>query len=229
LRLGIKGFLEEGGFEMGKLKSLEEISSGYGMIVIDTCAFHEILRPNSNLKSTEEKLKHYLIKKECLRFWKENVGFYDNCYTTSEVIKEMREVRHYSYKDAIKGDYFMKKKPYLLQLRRTIKDLNKERNRLATYIEDKEKILKLNRDEDYLYDIFYEKYFELKDDYALFDVDFDLLISGAVTSQTRESSAILSNDFGIVRAWSSFLEAEKLSKEKFGFFVRKSIALFEKL
>ena len=213
---------------MGKFKSLEEISSSYKLIIIDTCAFQQILIRDSNLKSTEEKLKNYLMQKESLQFWRENIGHYGNCYTTSEVIEEMRSVRHYSYKEAIKGDYLMKKKPYLLQLRRAIRDLNKERNRLATYLEDKEKILKLNKDEDYLYDIFYGKYLELKDDYGLLGADFPLLIFGGVTSQTRESSAIISNDHGIVSAWSSFLEAEKLSKEKFGFFVRKSISLFER-
>lgn len=212
---------------MGKFKSLEEISSSYKLIIIDNSAFQQILSSNSNLKSIEEKLEHYLMKKKSLQFWKKNMGYYENYYTTLEVIEEMRNVGHYPYKKAIKKDYFMDKN--MLKLRRTIRDLNQEGSRLIRYLEEKERILKLNKDEAYLYDIFYGKYLELRDTYELFGVDFDLLISGAVIAQTRESSAIISNDFGIVRAWSSFLEAEKVSKEKFGFFVRKDISLFEKL
>jgi len=214
---------------MGNLKSLEEISSDYGLIVIDTCAFHQILRRDSNPKSIKEKLENYLMKRKFLGFWKENIGHYENCYTISEVIEEMRNVRHYSYGKIIKKGGLRNRSPKVLELRRAIRDLDKERNRLVTYLEDKEKILELNKDEAYLYEIFYEECLEIRDNYDLHGADFPLFIFGAVTSQTRKSSAIISNDYGIVSAWSSFSEAEKISKEKFGFFVRKRISLFEKL
>ena len=213
---------------MGKFKSLGEISSDYELVIIDNSAFQEILINNSNPKSIEEKLESYLTKAKSLKFWKENIGHYENCYTIPEVIEELKDTKHYSYKKSIKGDPLMKTKPYLLQLRRAIREMGKERNRLATCLEDKERILKKNKDEDYLYDEFYEKHFKLEAYYRLHGADFPLLIFGAVTAKTRSSSAIISNDSAIGYAYNYLLKAENLSKEKFGFFTRNRISLFER-
>jgi len=179
---------------MGKFKSLGEISSDYRLVIIDNSAFQQILISNSNPKSIEEKLEYYLIKIKSLRFWKENIGYYENCYTTSAVVDELRDTKHYSYKKAIREDPLMKNKPHLLQLRRAIREMGKERNRLATFLEGKERILERNKHEDYLYDVFYEKYLGLGNNYGLHGVAYPLFINGVFEARTRGSCAIISNN-----------------------------------
>ncbi len=208
---------------MGKFRSLGEISSDYELVIIDNSAFQEILISKSNPKSIKEKLENYLVKIESLKFWKENIGHYKNCYTISEVIEELRDTEHYPYKKTIKED----PKPYLLKLRRTIREAGKERNRLAACLEDKEKILERNKNEDYLYDIAYERYLELRNNYGLHGVAYFLFIHGVVAAQTRGSCAIVSNNSKISHAVDYVSETENLPREKFRFFFRNRISLFE--
>lgn len=223
---------------MGKKQklSLGSISSNYNVILIDNCAFHQILNGKDKLsmKSIEDKLNDRIFIKDSLKFWKENIPIYGNIYTTLKVVEEMENVQSYNYGKSIKKDCRNKRKPNLLNLRRATKNLNTERNLLIRALEEEQKILKFNKKEQDLYNRFYEKHLKLHEDYLKSDncdgvVDYDLLISGGVMAKLQGSSAIISNDFGIVSAWRDFLKREKLSNKKFGFFLRTGLEIFKKL
>ena len=97
------------------------------------------------------------------------------------------------------------------------------------YLEYTQKILKFDEKEQNRYNQFCKDYSNIEKDYGIGNVDFDLLISGLTTSQTRGSSALISNDFGIVRAGRYLSRKESFSKEKFGFFRREEVDTFKTL
>ena len=213
-----------------KLEVLEDISLDYEFILVDNSVFQEILMSSSYSQTDEGKLAHCHIQQKCIEFWKENLQKYNNCYTIQGVLEELKKGTDYDYKEIIKRKCPPKKSPYLSKLRRTIRDVCKERSRLIRYLEDEGRILKLNEKEQGLYKNLFEKYKKCGDYYGLSEVDFNLLISGAVVAQTREPSAIISNDItGLARTWNFFLKKENISREKFGFFVREDISLFRRL
>ena len=208
-----------------KLKSLEDIASNYKCVLIDNCSFHALSRESSS-QSVEEKLNYYVNQRKYLGFWKENLKYFDNFYVTLKVIEEIEKARNYNYKKAIKKTA---RQPLVLELRRAIRDSNKERNRLMIYMRDSQKILEFDGKEEELHTRFCEKYLDIMEEFNIGDVDFDLLIYGLTTSQTRGSSAIISNDFGIVRAWNYLSRKEEFSVKKFGFFSRRDFDNFRML
>lgn len=250
MRLGTKGFLEGDGFEMGKFKSLGDVILNYTYVLIDTCAFQASCNdevPESVEKKLEnylmqqephklqrkemeflEKIRDCLIQKESIEFWKKKLKYFRNCYTIPEVIEEMEKPGHYSYTERVKRQS-VKKIPYLTELRREIRELNTKGNSLIKSLEEGKRIYQFDREEQNQYDKSYEEHFELETGYGLHRADFPLLISGKVITQTKGSCAIISNDFGIVRAWDALLKKEGFSRNRFGFIVRRGVSLFEKL
>ena len=211
-----------------KLESLDDIVKDYNYFLIDNCAFQEVIYNGSSPKSLKEKFKRSQLRKKSIEFWKNNLESYKNFYTTSKVIEEMRDVKHYDYKRSIKK-YLLRKSHYrILQLQRSIRDANKERNKLIMRLEE-DRILALNLEERGRYSYFYDLSHNLKNYYKLSETDFDLLILGRILSQTRGPSAIISNDFGIVKAWKYLLNKNKFSLDNFGFFVRQKLSSFRRL
>lgn len=211
-----------------ELESLEKVVKDYDYFLIDNCAFQEVIYNTYFPKSLNGKFKRSQLRKKSIEFWKKNLGFYKNFYTTSKVIEEMRGVRHYDYKGSI-NKYLLKKNHHrILQLQRSIRDTNKEKNRLIMLLEEN-RVLVLNLEEQGIYPYFYNLSHNLKNYYKLSETDFDLLISGRVLSKTRGPSAIISNDFGIVKAWKSLLNKKEFSIESLGFFVRQKLTSFRRL
>ncbi len=167
-----------------KLESLEDIALDYAYILIDNCAFQGI-PVYLGVKSIKERLRHYQIQKS-LEFWKKNLKYYRNCYTIQEVTEELKDVKPYHYKETIKKSN--SKKPVLLELRRTIRDVNKKRNHLIEYLEDEKRILEFDKEEQILYEEFYKKYREVETHYNLHGADYPLMISEIVVARTRGSS-----------------------------------------
>ncbi len=211
-----------------KLKSLEDIALDYGYFLIDTCVLRGILI-KLNLKFIKERLKEYQIQKESFKFWQKNIKYYRNCYTISEVIEELRNINYSECRKNIDKHSLRQKHPIVLEIQKAIKDANKERNLLIRSLRDEQRIWGRDREEQNLYEESYEKHYGFKTKYNLNGADFPLLISGFVAAQTRGSSAILSNDFGIARAWNALSEQENFSTNKFGFFVREDLTFFKKL
>lgn len=233
-----------------RTKSLENISANYKCVLIDNCSFQGICNyeiPKSIMENLEnylinigshdfqpqdieylEKLKDYLIQKKAIEFWRENIGNYKNCYTIQEVIREMEGVDSYNYKKRIRRQT-VKKVPHLLKLRRTIKEVNKERNHLIECLETEGRISELKGEEKNLYYRFYKKHKGLEVRYGLHNADFPLLIHAVAKAQIRGSSAIISNDFGIAGAWKNLSKKEGFSKREFGFVTRRDFDVFTTL
>ncbi len=213
--------------------SLEEIASKYSLALMDTSFFSESFRNKKNLITVRGidsvKEKANIIEKEH-QFRIMLIDYLERgfpYFITYPVSKEYSGIRHYPYKKIIRKMGSNNRE--LLNLRRQIRDSEKEKRRLIDIFEENDKILQLSEEEKSLYDVFSEKYYFFKNVYELSDVDFDLFISGAVLSKARNSSALASNDFGIVHAWRCFLKKENISPNQFGFFVKRGINFYWKL
>ena len=92
-------------------------------------------------------------------------------------------------------------------------------------------------EENQRYDSLSGRYFWFKNEKAierfkikepLSKTDFDLLISAAVLSYSEESLALLTSDYGIIKAWSYLCKDIKIDSNKFELFIRKFPLIFEK-
>ncbi len=208
------------------LKTLEELISEYPIILMDTCAILHYIGENKDPHSPEEKMIVLEKQHQFITILTDYIGKGIPCFITSLVFEESQIKGHYPYKKIIKNKRTQHNRE-LLDRSRKIKNAEKEMNKLSITFQENDRILELNEDEQNLYNIFDEKYSTLKGKYNLSDVDFDLLVSGAVISQTRESSALVSNDSGITYAWHPVLRNEKINHKKFGFVNRVGINRFK--
>ena len=114
-------------------------------------------------------------------------------------------------------------------MRRAIRDSHNQRNRLIRFIEDEQRILEFNEREQNRYNYLYENFFNIEENRKIGNVDYDLVISGLTLFHSRGSSAIISNDSGIVDVWRDISEKKSFSKDRFGFFRRKNLDVFKTL
>jgi len=210
-----------------KDQTLEEVVSKYRIFLIDTSALSYYFGDNQDPISIKEKM---IVFEEQHQFTTILIDYIRKglpCFTTSSVLEESQIKEYYPYKKIIKNRRTQQDRE-LLDFSRKIRDTQKERRKLIITFQENDRILELNENEQILYNIFDEKYAILKGKYKLSDVDFDFLVSGVVIAQTRESSALLSNDIrGIANAWNYILRKEKISHKKFGFVSRRGINDFE--
>ena len=225
--------------EKDDLQTLERVVSKYSIVLMDTSVISHYLGGNQNPISIEEKMIVLEENHQCRIVLIDYLNKGLPCFMTSSVLEELQVGDHYNYKKMIKRASSYKnarlipkagsdKAKELLELRRKIKNAQKERRKLIITFQENDRVLELNRNEIDLYNLFYKAYSGLLSLYKLSEVDFDLLVSGAVIAQTRESSALVSNDIrGIAHAWNYILRKEKISLKKFGFVNRKGINDFE--
>ncbi len=102
----------------------------------------------------------------------------------------------------------------------SICSLKKERSSLLKSFKKYKKIINLDNPESKRYQEVFRRNFSLKSKNKLSDVDYDLLITGAVLSQTRGETAVLSNDFPLLYSYNALVNKEKIDFVNYGFFIR---------
>lgn len=105
----------------------------------------------------------------------------------------------------------------------------KEWKKLIKVFNKKGRIVHQTEKEKERWDFLYNKYAIAKSKYNLSEVDYDLLITGAVLSNSRGKTAILSNDFPLYYAYSKLIKHENLDPSKYGFFIRIKKEFFSKM
>ncbi len=213
------------------LTTLDEICNNFKIILLDASAINHFLeckgahsvklKKRTNYMSEEKNsaifFKKYLNKKDNFLITQlifNKFGF--NCYDNSSI----REVL--SKYDFLKISKKEQKYYHEVCARK------KEQLKLLKQMKKREKILKFNQDEHRKYAEYSERNFYLKRKNNLSEPDYDLLISGAVLNFSRGNTAILSNDFPLLYSYKSLILNERLSSEKFGFFIRQKREFFRK-
>ncbi len=215
---------------MKNIYTLEDITSEYSVAIVDTCvlsrSFGKDVAQNPE-KKRDELIENHEFRKEMMRCLE--IGF--PIFITELVYEEYLNKPHYDYKKALKKIDRRKDRDskLLKKVARQIRDAEREERKLISMFKDMESILKFDENEKDLYDTLYEKYLTFKGEQDLSEADYDILISGIVTGQTRGFPAILSNDSGIINAWRDFKNREGINSQQFGFFIRQNNYEFERL
>ena len=208
-------------------RTLREIVFEYPIILIDnTVLCNSYCRPRKALTFFEEK---EIELKEQYQFRDLLIDYIETgmpCFITSLVSKEYLR-GNYPYKKIIKNENVQRNRR-VLNFCRQKKDSSKGRRKLIGVFQENNKILDLNEEEYNLYNNFYRRYPKLLS-YKLSDVDLDILISGMVVSQTRGPAGLVSNDFGIVRAWKYSKKKTGRNNKKLSFFIKLGMNCFKEL
>lgn len=213
---------------MSNYFSLNEICEKKDYILVDTCAFGGSLSSSFHEDSSlKEKLERTLITNKNISFWLDKIPRYEEIYSTNGVIDEIKNCK-YKYKKSIKRPVFENQDTRtVLELRRSLSENKKSKFNLANMLESEGRIFKINENQKQIYNLFSEKYSFLVNRFNLSEVDFDLFILGGVISRENNIS-IISNDFGIRRAWKFFLKREVPSGKSFDFYSVYEINFFKR-
>lgn len=210
--------------ESNKFKTLEEIAKNYKFVLIDTSAILKPIRTDSILENLDEKLKRINIEIDSIKTLIPIFNKLENIYLVPGVIRELSNYGSHKYKKKIKNE-FAQRDRRKLDFLRAKKETIRLRNKFSNFCEENNRVIKLERNYLEKSEIYKEKYKEFIEIYNLSEVDYDLLITGGVLANT----ALISNDFGIVRLWRQFLKKEKINGNKFKVFTRKELNNYEGL
>lgn len=216
--------------DWNNLKTLEELTHEYFFILLDTSAMSEGLKYMGDFLTYKEKREMMEDEHIFRNLLMDCIERKDSCWITSKVCGEYSEISSYPYMRAIRrrGSHSDREVLYILRER---KYYCKEIRKLIEMFSEYGRILglnKLNDEEQKSYHILSDEHTELQEKYKLSDTDSDFLTLGAVLSQKRGPTALVSNDFGIFRAWRD-LHLNLTNHNKFDFFVRKEKGFFKKL
>jgi len=104
-----------------------------------------------------------------------------------------------------------------------------KRESLIEKLREENRIITLNQDEEGLYRLIYQSCMEFKYRHKkLSGPDWDFLITGYVLSVKRAPTALISNDYPIMKAWEEILREKRTTSKRFGFFVRVNNFDFKK-
>jgi hypothetical protein len=182
---------------------------------------------------TIEKRKDFLDKSsEFLRKIRGYIASRHNLLTTTFVLEELLSRKTYHYKKSIKKEGQCGDRN-LLNLRRAIKENERERRRVANAFNDNQRILVLNDGMRRIYDEKSAEYSALREKYGLSETDFDLLIKGMALAMASKPAVLVSNDFKIFHARNEIIKDNFGNKPYLiryaGFLVRRDYFRFERL
>jgi len=196
--------------------------------LFDTSVLLNYYNRNQNPRTLTEKFAKIEEHYNFFSLMQNYIGKGSNFYITPLISEELQAGHNYSLKKNIKRMGFCRNRE-LLKLHRKEREGYKKQRRLVETFRDNNKILELREGEKIFYQIFYNRYIELKEKYNLSEADFDFLISGMTLARARCSVALVSNDSDIFHARKDILGEENLWFRKVKFFVRKDFLNFRKI
>lgn len=144
-------------------------------------------------------------------------GVFRELSDSSDIHFDYKRIRELNRERFVKiqlwGDY--------LGLLRNIRSTYREARKIVRKFKEAGKVICLTEQENKIYQYLGKRYSNFKKgDSGLSEADFQLLLDGAVISLKRGPTAIISNDFGILRAWKYLCIRENLDSTKYTFYIR---------
>jgi len=226
---------------------LEEIMLDYPIILIDNCALQASLEGCKHERGT---IWNYLVRTDSLKYFYGLVSAGKGLYILPETLDELfAGVLNSEYKIIVKTCSRLKAEHEKIPLSsRTAKkraeeelsraeasrDYYKARRTLAHQFKANDKVFRLTDNERFLYNYLYKRNEELKQKKygqrgaQINNVDYSLLIHGAVASQTRKGAAVITRDFPLLLAWSDFMKREPITIKEYRVFIRLADSLYAK-
>lgn len=213
-----------------KQKSFKGVTLEYPITLIDTSA---LLSPiDDGLERGDESYEARILRSQLgfdsaifYRRFLENEGRF---YITQNVWEEYTSSDYVSRKQKeLEEKGYLPRKEFELFKERKRED--KERKRLIYLLESGGMVYTLSDEEQEEYNFLNSKYSRLKNRGVVGDVDFNLLISvAAVSKKGKRPACLISSDGGILDYWREIGVEERMSPEKFGFFVRIEADVFQR-
>ena len=210
--------------EENKSYSLSELSSFYDIILPDTCALSNCLEVclGRNKDSIEDRVRKSEEQYKSYSFWKEFIieNPKDNILLYEGVLGELNEVKKVKFTRKFKGNHVDNN---FKNLSKNLRYAISRKNNLIKVMENKGLFLTLNEEEQVMCGNFSKafQYLLTERNFNLSGVDFSLLMTGMALSQKRGNVAIISNDFSILRSWTSALAKKEELVDKLDFYTRE--------
>ncbi len=197
-------------------------------LLFDTSVIINHYASNHDPRTIEEKFTQV---KECHDFFVSMQNYVKpngNFYLTPLILEELKKRDSCTFKKFLKrkGSYRNRK---ALMLSRKIRDTLKEQRKLERVLHDNNKILYLEKDQEIIYRLFYDRNIKLKEKYGLSEPDVNFLISGMALARARGTIVLGSNDKGIRCARRVVLRKESIRSRKVKFFIRENFLDFKKI
>ncbi len=207
--------------------SLEELAKKQYPIIFDSSAIIRSLNGNKKLNTIKEKIE---AAKKDRNFYSliRNYIEKSNFYISLGVFNELQKSKGYPPKKVKMISCIFPNHKEILNLHRERIKTKKERNRLVNTFLTNNRIFQLNDKEQNSYQYLYNKYLDLKKEYNLSYIDFNILIQGMSRAKKTGPVALASNDYGILKASKVILEKEDIC-HKFEIFIRRNFLDFEKI
>ena len=215
------------------LIKLDDICKKFEFVLLDSSAIINCLDSNKTEHNESSKLiyriNHKKTEEASYTFFNKYLKKTKNLFVTNLIVEELKCNAGNSIREVLSKYGWLKinkkEKTYFKEVCST----DKTRKNLVKSLQNG-KIIKLNEYETNIYNSFSENKTNLwlKSENNLSEADYDFLINGAVLSKTRGKTAILSNDFPLLYSYRDLVSKERLSTERYGFFIRQKKEFFQK-
>lgn len=211
------------------LVTLDKICNNFQIILVDASAVSHFLEcVGAHSAKLKEKINYKTEEKNSAIFFRKYFNKRDNFLMTPLIFNELNYNGYSPIREILSKYNLLKISEKERRYYHEVCADKKEKNKLLKIIKKKKRILGFNPDENIEYTNCFERNFYLKSKNKLSGPDYDLLISGAVLSIFRGNTAVLSNDFPLLKSYNSLIYREKLNTEKYGFFIRPKREFFQK-
>lgn len=205
-----------------KLIGLDKICNEFEIVLFDNSSLWGILE--SHIK---EGKKNFLrdkekITKDLLLYFNNQIKKYPNIYLTEMIFNEAYTKKKECFKKRKKNH------PSVKEYENIKHSSIKIKKRFLKEIKKQERILTLNKKEKRIYNLFYNKNESLINENSLSVPDYDLLINCIALGLKRANSAMVSNDFSLLRSYGKIILERKISRKTCGAFVHHSKGIFLK-
>ncbi len=205
---------------------LGELCKDFNIALFDNSSLWGILERDYKFKKGELGEAYLRKEKDILLYFYKNISNFSQIYLTEKIFKEGRE-KEKKKRKPVGLKRFKGHNPHT-KYQNAKHSVKKIKKRFLKEIKNKNRIIILEDCEKKLYNEFFYKHKNLVKQNDLSVPDYDFLITGVVLSLKRKNTAIVTNDFPLLRSYELIIKERKISPTRCGAFIHAKQGLFLK-
>ena len=205
----------------------QTLVKSYDFVLVDNCAFN-VLSQRQERHNREIGIRRERDKFNFMHALIGSIHEGRGIYFTPGIFREIEEANKDQYINRFCKNKKKGKTRQRYDLARAIQAEDDKQRHLAEEVRKYDRVLMLDEDEFFLYAKLMDDYYFIKEREDLSEADLQFLFCGMVLSQTRGKTAIISNDFDTLFAYSDIMRCSSLAPDRFGFFIRRYFPGFER-
>ncbi|MEK6918016.1 MAG: hypothetical protein AABW51_03640 [Nanoarchaeota archaeon] len=228
-------------------KTLEQLSSEYDYLVIDTCALsrpYGILIAKPSETGLDKKIPQIEVEIESSEFFNNFVSRGSNLYTTDDVVEELKSWKKFRKSDvkrlnrlrsaAMKQNFtrerelaeYIKKSGSTRELGVKLHEREKSHKRLLSNLTNSDRIIYFVGEEILFFEALMSQYSFLSKQYGITEVDLKLLMSAGLLALKKGKTCLITNDSGIIKSGYAFVINAQLNEGSLSFYIRDEMRSF---